>query len=666
MLQLQNIYITLAWVLCIQLGAWGIGRPLYRLLTGKSEQSLAAGLDTVFSAGLGYIILAYAAFALAALHILYPWIVITCTAACALWGAVQLFHVRPIPRPALSWQDTPLLLGIIFAASYIPNALHPVLFIDDNVYHLLIPRLYLENHGLIYLPSNLFANMPHIVEVLYTIPMAIGDFTAPKVLSLAFSFWTIAALYLFPLPLLGRFGAGLVPLLFLSGKNIQFHFGPAHIEPVMGFFLLCACLSLLKWRETHNPGFLRILALACGFVMASKYTGWFFVVAILGGTVALVLRSAGLAAANKSVQKSGRNKKNKNAQHEPTPFSLRLRLLSQTALIVLALIAPWLIKNFIFTGNPVYPNLYGLFGGAFWSKIHEMHYLRYQAFAGGPNKTFFTYLAIPWRLLIYDTIYFYCPVFSASLMALWLIALIRPSSYRLPQRHLLVMSILGFVLWALSVQQGRFLVAWVPVMAAAATLALTSLRDRMRTLVLIFCGIMVLGVYQIVAQNYPYAPQMESFTSPREKLMQQNDNFELCEFLNRVVPEDGKVLALWEGKLFFLRRTFQADSTENTPAGLTLLREAGDPAIFARELDNSHFTHVVINMSQAFYYFKNDQDLNLLDDRIYPASQLEKDRDLMTRCANEYLEPMHEQAGVVVFRIRSELIPAKDAPAGRR
>ena len=359
-MQLQNIYLTLAWVLCIQLAAWGIGRPLYRLLTGKSEQSLAAGLGVIFSAALGYIVLAYAAFALAVLHILYPLVIISGTLACALVGAVQLFHLRPIPWPTLSWQDIPLLLGIVFLVSHIPDALYPVLDIDDNVYHLLIPRLYIENHGLIYLPSNIFANMPHAVEMLYTVPMAIGDFTAPKVLALAFSFWIIAALYIFARPLLGRFGAGLIPLLYLSGKNIQWHLGVANIEPAIGFFLLCACLSLLAWRETGNTRFLRILALACGFVMASKYTGWFFAMAILGVIGFLLLRSPGLTAANKSARKSGRNKKTRGVQHEFASFSYRFRLFTETALIVLALVAPWLIKNLIFTGNPVYPNLYGI------------------------------------------------------------------------------------------------------------------------------------------------------------------------------------------------------------------------------------------------------------------------------------------------------------------
>ena len=630
-MQLQNIYLTLAWVLCIQLAAWGLGRPLYRLLMGKSKKALA-GLDVIFSAALGYIVLAYIAFSLAALHILYPWIIISGTLACALGGAVQLFHVRPIFRLAPSWHDIPLLLTILFAASHIPNALYPVLEHDDNVYHLLIPKLYLESHAIVQLPSNMYANMPHIVEVLYTVPMAIGDFTAPKVLTLAFAFWTIAGLYLFARPLLGRFGAGLIPLIYVSGKNIQWHLGLAYIEPVIGFFLLCACLAFLSWRETRHAGFLRMAGLACGFAMASKYSAWFFSAAIMGvmGFELALARSTG-------------------------PVRWRARIFIETALLALALIAPWLIKNALFTGNPIYPNLYGLLGGSFWSQIQEMQYLRSQGSAGGAVKTCITYLKIPWRLTLEDN-FFYCPSQSISLMIFFCVALLRPLSHRMAQGPVLAIAALGFALWAFSVQQGRFLVAWVPVMAAAASLALVPLRNRVRPLAALFCGIMALGVYQILFQLYPYAPRIEAFTSPRAELLQRNLNFELCEFLNSAVPKDGKVIAFWDNRFFFLKRIFHADSAYEAPTGLAFLRKAGDPAVFVRELSDSHFTHVVINIPVASQYLNNELSFNLLDDRLYPASQLEKDRDLMTRFTNEYLEPLSQPGGIVVFRIRSELV----------
>ena len=660
-MQLQNIYLTLAWVVCIQLAAWGIGRPLYRLLTGKSEESLTAGLDVVFSAALGYIVLAYSAFALAALHILYPLVIISGTLACALGGAVQLFHLRPISCPTLSWQDIPLLLGIVFLVSHIPNALYPGLIFDDNVYHLLIPRLYIENHGLIYLPSHLFANMPHIVEMLYTVPMAIGDFTAPKVLALAFSFWTIAALYLFALPLLGRFGAGLIPLLYLSGVNIQWHLGLAYIEPAMGFFLLCACLSLLAWHETGNTRFLRILALACGFVMASKYTGWFFVMAILAVSGFLVLRSPGLAAASKSAHKSGKNKKSREVKHVPAPFPPRLRLFSQTALIVLALIAPWLIKNMLFTGNPVYPNLYGIFGGSFWSEIQENSLNRSMGLAGGLHKTLYDYLMLPWRLTFKD-FFFSCPSFSISLMILWLIAMIRPSSYRLPQWPLLVISISGFALWAFSVQEGRFLVAWVPVIVLTASFALAPLRNHLRTLIAVFCSILALGVYQITTQLYPHVLHLEVFQGTREQLLYKNFNFDICAILNRLVPEDGKVLALWDNRFFFLNHPFDADNSYYAPTGLARLRAAGSAANFARELVGSGFTHVLLDMQYANKYLNNALECSLIDERVYPETRLVQDRLLFADFMNTYCEPIQEMErwqefmpNVMICRIKKEL-----------
>ena len=92
------------------------------------------------------------------------------------------------------------------------------------------------------------------------------------------------------------------------------------------------------------------------------------------------------------------------------------------------------------------------------------------------------------------------------------------------------------------------------------------------------------------------------------------------------------------------------------PTGLARLRKAGDPAVFARKLVASRFTHVVINIPMASQYLNNGLIFNLLDDRLYPTAQLENDRARMMRFTSEYLEALLDQEGTIVFRIRSELV----------
>lgn len=665
-----GILVPLIWVGCVQLAALALGRPIYDRWVGaarrtsesaaRDEGAASTGSDTglaapdgvalSLSALLGFAVLANVALALAAIGLLHRALLIAGTVALAGVAVARILRERRVAPPRARYAPAtlarlaphaPLALAIAFTACFLPNALYPVIEHDDSVYHLYLPRVYLEDHRLTHLPSNLFANMPHLIEVLYTIPMAVGDFVAPKVFALGFAFWTIVALASFARSLAGTLAAGIVALLYVSGKNVQWHFGLAYVEPVIGFFLLGAVLALALWARTGNAGYLRILGVGCGVALASKYSAWVFaaVILLVGAAAALRMRA-------------------------------RPRVVLEPLVIAALIAAPWLAKDALLTGNPIYPNAFNLFGGAYWSSIQEAHLLRSMEFAGGPHKTALTMLALPWRLVTQDVL-FYCPAFSMALMSLFAAAFVRPSSYRAPNVYVLAVSLAGFAGWAVTVQQGRFLVAWVPVMALAAALALappavranggaaaldaTAPRGTLRrvALGLVLAAVLVLAGYQLTAQLFPFQPRTEALFVPRAELLPKNGNFALCDFLESVVPPDKKVLVLWDNRFFFLDRRFEADSAYEAPTGLARLRAAGSASAFAANLAANGFTHVVINHVVASSYFDNKMGFDLIDDRQYPASRLEDDRVLMTDFVSNHLEMLQRFGNVVAFRLRA-------------
>lgn len=645
---MESNLITLAWIACVQLAAWYIGRPLYRALTHHGTPCKTPHLDLLFSIALGHIALAYAAFALGVLGLLYQSVLFIGTLSCAIMGMYHGARSLPSSFPRLSRHDVPLVLALAFVASHIPHALSPVLEHDDNVYHLLIPKLYLQHHSIIYMPSSLFANMPHIVEMLYTIPMAIGDFVAPKVLTLVFSFWNLTALYLFACPIVGRLGAGLMTLVYISGRNVQWHLGLGYIEPVLGLFLLCACLSLVTWIETRNRGCLRILGLTCGFALASKYTAWFFVAAILAVTCIVLVWQLRWTQARPTA--SGLSN-----DHQPPTLPRCALYLAETTSLALLLAAPWLIKNFVYTGNPVYPNLFTLFGGQMWSEIQEIQLRHSVASIGDPDKRLLSYVTLPWQLVMDGTQYFNCPVWSISLMGLWLCAFLLPAAYRNSRSALLPVSALGFATWALTAQNGRFIVAWIPVVVATSTLTLASLRERPRLFSICLCGTVVASMYQIVFREYPFFPSLEVFSQPRQALTRRNLEYATTELLNQVVPKDGRVISMWENRLFFLRREFEADSAYEAPTWLMRMRSAPSLEIFVGDLAREGFTHVVINNYPASRYLNDSLRYRITDPTLYPPERLANDRQLMKDFISQYLEPLNAPSRTLsVYRIRSE------------
>jgi len=606
----SSILIPLAWVACLHLAAWTTGSFVMRALFGRTDRTTNPVCDAFLSLCLGVGVLAVGAFTLGVTHLLYSGILIGITLALCVIGTPSAFRaLRNISfRPTAD--DIPLAIAVAFTASFLPYAVSPILGHDESVYHLLIPRLYLEHHALIPLPYNLFANMPHLVELWYAWAMAIGDYTAPKVLSFASHAWLLVGLLSFTLPRLGRLGSGVIALLFVSGQNIQFHLGLANVEPTVALFLLGAILAFLRWQETQHTRYLHIVGIACGLACSAKYSAWFFAAAILVVTLVVVLRTSG---------------------HRAGRWRQCAIIVGICALVVL----PWLIKNAAMTGNPFYPNLYRILDGANWSQIQETHLLRSDLHAGGSEGYLESLPTLPFKLMRGG--FFYSPSFSASLMVLFLIALVLPPSYRSSVRFLVLIVVVGFLGWAFSIRQGRFLVGWVPAMTLVASLALIPLRRWPRSFWACAVIVCTVGLYQAPFARPPLGLLFES----RENYRVKNSNYEVCQFLNRTVAQDGKVLILWDNVFFFLERPFFADSAYEAPSGLARLRRAGAVEPYVRELRDAGITHVVLNRRIMRVYFANRLAFNLIDDIDYPQARLDEDRWLMF----EFIETQLKEIG---------------------
>ena len=610
------------WVGIIQLAAWEAGERLLARITGPPDPALSAPLRATLSALLGLVAFANAVLLLGILHLLHAWLVVAAVLALAALGGRRLWKLRPWSGLQLSLADLPLAIAVTFVLAHLPNALYPVLDHDDNVYHIELPKHYLASNALDAPLFGLYGAMPHLIEVLYAVPLALGDLVAPKVFALSIQLWILAGIGAFALPRLGRLGVGVGALLYLSGQNVEWHLGRAYNEPILGFFLLGAALAFLAWWETRRGALLAVVGIACGAACASKYTAWLFTAVILASAAVAILRLESGA---------------------PRRLRAAALLLAPCA----ALVLPWVVRNLITTGNPVYPNLYGIFGGPYWSEIQVFHHWKSLSANGGLHKDFATYLMIPLRLVT-DNERFLAATFSGSLMALFLAGLVQPASWRRAGAHVQVMAIGGLLAWALTIQGGRYLVALVPLITLAALFFL----EGGRALVAVAALVIGIAVSQRTLQPVTEFPVMDVFSVSREELLGRNGGWKLCQFLNRQLPPDAKVLGLWFNRFYFLERPFEADPAYEAPSGLAWLRKLDDPEAFARALAARGFTHVVVGTYPRTVYLNNKMGFDLLDDRVYPAQQLERDRALWDEFSTRYLEQLPWDGPGVVYRLR--------------
>jgi len=610
------------WVGIIQLAAWEAGERIQAALTRTPGEAASGAVRASLSSLLGLVAFANAVLLLAILHGLYAAPIVLAVVVLAALGGRRLARLRPFRGLRFSLEDLPLALALAFLVAHLPNALYPVLDHDDNVYHLYLPTRYLATHAFDAPIFSLYGSMPHLIEVLYAVPLALGDFVAGKLFAFSIHFWILAGLGGFVRPRLGRLGVGVAALLYVSGQNVEWHLSCAYNEPILGFFLLGAALAFGVWWDTRRAAYLAIAGIACGAACASKYTVWPF--------VAVMLASIAVAIVRLEPDRSRR---------------------SYAAMLLVApcgvLVLPWILENVIKTGNPVYPNLIGVFGGPYWSETQAFHHWRSLGVNGGVQKDFASYLLLPLRL-VDDTGLFLAATFSGSLMASFLVGLVHPRSYRRVGAYLQMMAIGGFLAWAFSVQGGRYLVALVPLITLAATFWLTGRR------LLVAVAVLTIGIAIVQRTRHPVieAPGEDIFSHSREELLARNFNWSLCQFLNQELPADAKVLGLWENRFFFLERPFEADPLYEAPSGLAWLRKLDDPETFARELAARGFTHVVANPRPLKAYLSNNLAFSLLDDRAYPLRRLVRDNQLWNAFRSRYLEPMPWSGRMLVYRLR--------------
>jgi len=235
-----------------------------------------------------------------------------------------------------SWLNG-LLLGLLGAwiISIVILSLVPPVSKDALVHHLALPKLYLEHGGIYEIPSMIFSYYPMNLDLLYLIPLYFGNDILPKLIHFSFALLTAWMIFLYLRRRInvtyGLFGV----ILFLSLPIIIKLSITVYVDLGVIFFSFASILLLFKWLESHfRLRFLILSALSCGLAMGTKYNGLitFFLLTLF----VPYLNSKYTERKKASVFKSVGN---------------GLLFL----LIALLVFSPWMIRNYNWKGNPIYP-----------------------------------------------------------------------------------------------------------------------------------------------------------------------------------------------------------------------------------------------------------------------------------------------------------------------
>ncbi len=467
------------------------------------------------------------------------------------------------------------LLGLLVCLAFLKAATPPV-GTDALVYHLAVPKAYLESQGLVHLPNNIYSLYPQQVEMLFLAGLALGGGELAQCLGLGLALLLLFGLYLFSRQWVGPRLALLAPLIYFSTPTFFKISTSAYIDLQTAAFVFLAFYAWTLWRERKQDGWFLLMAVFSGAAFATKLTG----------VIALPLAFLGLL-----IEARERN-----------DLAWTARKVLLLGVLSLALILPWWGRNYYFTGNPFAPFFIQFFGGEQainWDAGRAFALMQYfKMFGMGHGITDF--LLLPWNLTFHGAEN--SLRFDGQTGIVYLLLL--PGLFFL-RRNALPMAALFCVLlvfWFQQTQQIRMLapafVFLALLLTAGFAKAAEALPARGRLLALGLVGLGLVFNSGLIMKSWLHAAPMAYLTGKetREEFLTRHiSSYPLFQSMNESLAKEAVVLFVYMRNLGYLaERRFFSDSFQEAHTLQTLIAKDASPAGLMRQFKALGITDLMV------------------------------------------------------------------------
>ena len=420
-------------------------------------------LRVAFGAGtLGCVLYALAGIGQYTPRTVVPLILALAGATC-VFGVAAAFRARRVrlTLPAAGeWPWMAITIGAVLYAGFC--ALAPETEYDALWYHLDLPRRWLAAGHPVDDVNEYVSLYPLGWDLLFGAALALDGPIAAKLLHwLALPACALIAALL-ARTVDRRTSPWMAGAIFVTAPIVFWEATTAYVDLALTLYLGAAVYALLRADDTADPGWLIVAGLQLGFACATKHLG----------LVALAAIVPLLAWSRLRMQPGG----------EEWAGRARAAVQAVAVVTVLALLVPlpWYVRAWKASGNPVFPDMYRVFGAEppeRWDALTERGLQQFKDHFGRP-RTAAHLLALPWDITIHAAQYggTLGPLLLAGLPAMILAA-----ARRRRASALLAASAIYCAVWAspLSSYQMRFLVPVWPPCAAALAVGIRLVLDRL-------------------------------------------------------------------------------------------------------------------------------------------------------------------------------------------
>lgn len=542
-----------------------------------------------------------------------------------------------------------IILLISMMACVVILSLVPPVSRDALVHHLNVPKLYIEKGHIYELPYMPYSYFPMNVDLIYMIPLYFGNDIIPKLIHFAFALLTGGVIFGYLTRRLNRTYALFGTVFFLSIPIIIKLSITAYVDLGLILFSTASLLLLLKWMESDfKLRFLILSAVFCGLALGTKLNGLvgFFLMTLF--VPFLFSRCAP-----------------KKRMNSARAVGYGLLFIA----ITLILFSPWMIRNYQWKGNPVYP-LYDRWFNP--SKTHTEETVPDKKLQDGP-RSLFTYRAIVygeswWQIALLPIRVFFegkdgsAQYFDGKLNPFLLILPIfafwgirkDPLKIAREKKILLVFSVLFFAFTVFSTAlRIRYFLPIVPPLVMLAVFGIQNiiriLKDMKSTIIrragsitfgfamiclLAINALYILGQFQYV-RPFQYLSGDLSRDAYIEKYCPEYPAF---QYVNENLQMDSRLLFMFIGKRgYYCDRDYIPDTGAQVNRLYRLIMKSNGPSELLNGFREMNITHLIIHVG-LFKKWANE---------VFDADK----KALLSSLFKEHATPLYSKNDVVVFKL---------------
>jgi 4-amino-4-deoxy-L-arabinose transferase-like glycosyltransferase len=386
-------------------------------------------------------------------RVLIPIIIVLLLAAIVTWpgllSKLKAFDLRTkikkIKGTTVVWLA--IITIVILFTFKLP--LYPPTAWDATEYHLAVAKIYTQAHAIVFTPYLRYPVTPQLNQMLFVGAfIAYDDISAQLIeyamlILISFGLYSLSKRYFSPW--VGIFSSALwlgSPLAIQNGTI-------GYIDIGLTLFAFFGIYAFINYHQTDENSWLWLSGIFLGFAAAVKYPALFLI--LVCGIISLWM----------AIKKRD------------------FRILLKLGIAILAMIAPFYIRNYYYSGNPFFPYLSNIFHQRIWNVADAVGLAREQSW-WGLSKTALNLVKLPLYLVFKPNIFMLGFDFKIILSPVYLLAFPSiPLMFFIRKTRLMSIFTASFTLfWFSTVQIIRYLLPVIPVLAILASIALDYLLRR--------------------------------------------------------------------------------------------------------------------------------------------------------------------------------------------